>query len=214
MDQRVPTLAPTSSGAPPDEDPLAAVVRAAARGDRSAWTRLYDRFAPIIHGLLLLSVRREQAEDLTQDVFLRAMARLKDLREPAAIGAWLCAIARNEAATWARGKGRMEQHLTKLASERVSGLAEAGSADQPLMGGQAPAPLDGEQVLDHVRTLPEAYRETLVLRMVCGLTGPQIAAATGMTEGSVRVNLFRGMALLREALGIEKNATGAVGGGA
>jgi RNA polymerase sigma-70 factor, ECF subfamily len=202
MDQRVPTLAPPG---PSQEDPIAALVRAAAHGDRSAWTRLYDRFAPIIHGLLLLSMRREQAEDLTQDVFLRAMARLKDLRDPGAIGAWLCAIARNEAATWARGKGRMEQHLTKLASEK-------GAAPPPTPG--AAPPLDGEQVLDHVRRLPEAYRETLVLRMVCGLTGPQIAAATGMTEGSVRVNLFRGMALLREALGVERKAVGGAGGGA
>ena len=198
MDQRVPTLAPPAF---PAQDPLAGVVRAAALGDRSAWTRLYDRFAPVIHALLLLSMRREQAEDLTHDVFLRAMARLKDLRDPGAIGAWLCAIARNEAATWARGKGRMEQHLTKLAQQQ----SDAGPRTSPNAG--AP-PLDGEQVLDHVRKLPEAYRETLVLRMVCGLTGPQIAAATGMTEGSVRVNLFRGMALLREALGVEKQAVG------
>ena len=55
-------------------------------------------------------------------------------------------------------------------------------------------------VLALIRTLPEAYRETLVLRLVEGLTGPEIAERTGLTPASVRVNLHRGMKLLREKL--------------
>ena len=54
-----------------------------------------------------------------------------------------------------------------------------------------------------MRGLPEAYREPLVLRLVEGLTGPEIAARTGMTHGSVRVNLCRGMAMLRPLLAME-----------
>jgi RNA polymerase sigma-70 factor (ECF subfamily) len=52
-----------------------------------------------------------------------------------------------------------------------------------------------------IRTLPEAYRETLILRLVEGFTGPEIAERTGLTPGSVRVNLHRGMQMLREKLG-------------
>jgi RNA polymerase sigma-70 factor (ECF subfamily) len=55
-------------------------------------------------------------------------------------------------------------------------------------------------VLEVIRALPEAYRETLVLRLVEGLTGPEIADRTGLTPASVRVNLHRGMKLLREKL--------------
>ena len=51
-----------------------------------------------------------------------------------------------------------------------------------------------------IRSLPEAYRETLILRLVEGMTGPEIAARTGLTAGSVRVNLCRGMQQLREKL--------------
>ena len=51
-----------------------------------------------------------------------------------------------------------------------------------------------------IRTLPVAYRETLILRLVEGLTGPEIAERTGLTAASVRVNLHRGMALLRGKL--------------
>ena len=49
-------------------------------------------------------------------------------------------------------------------------------------------------------SLPDAYRETLILRLVEGMTGPEIAARTGMTHGSVRVNLHRGMEQLRAKL--------------
>jgi len=56
--------------------------------------------------------------------------------------------------------------------------------------------------LDAIQALPEAYRETLVLRLVEGLTGPEIASLTGLTPDSVRVNLHRGFRLLRERLGV------------
>jgi RNA polymerase sigma-70 factor (ECF subfamily) len=55
-------------------------------------------------------------------------------------------------------------------------------------------------ILDAIRSLPDAYRETLILRLVEGFTGPEIAARTGLTHGSVRVNLHRGMEQLRAKL--------------
>jgi len=66
-------------------------------------------------------------------------------------------------------------------------------------------PADGEAiaVLAAIRRLPEAYREPLILRLVEGMTGPEIAARTGLTPGSVRVNLHRGMQMLRAQLGRE-----------
>jgi RNA polymerase sigma-70 factor (ECF subfamily) len=58
-----------------------------------------------------------------------------------------------------------------------------------------------EEILELIRGLPEAYRETLVLRLVEGMTGPEIAERTGLTPASVRVNLHRGMKQLRQKLG-------------
>ena len=52
-----------------------------------------------------------------------------------------------------------------------------------------------------IRALPEAYREPLMLRLVEGMSGPEIAERTGLTPGSVRVNLHRGIALLRQHMG-------------
>ena len=56
------------------------------------------------------------------------------------------------------------------------------------------------EALERVRTLPDTYRETLLMRLVQGMTGPEIAERTGLTPASVRVNLHRGMQLLRERL--------------
>jgi RNA polymerase sigma-70 factor (ECF subfamily) len=64
-------------------------------------------------------------------------------------------------------------------------------------------PIEAETlvVLDAVRRLPEAYRDTLLMRLVEGMSGHEIADRTGLTPASVRVNLHRGMKLLRERLG-------------
>jgi RNA polymerase sigma-70 factor (ECF subfamily) len=59
-----------------------------------------------------------------------------------------------------------------------------------------------KEILDLIRQLPDAYRETLVFRFVEGMTGPEIAARTGLTPASVRVNLHRGMKMLREKMGV------------
>jgi RNA polymerase sigma-70 factor, ECF subfamily len=60
------------------------------------------------------------------------------------------------------------------------------------------------EMLEIVRSLPDAYRETLVLRLVEGMTGPEIATRVGLTPASVRVNLHRGMKLLRSKLGFRE----------
>ena len=60
--------------------------------------------------------------------------------------------------------------------------------------------LEAFAILNAVRSLPEAYRDTLTLRLVEGMTGAEIAERTGLTAASVRVNLHRGMKLLREKL--------------
>jgi RNA polymerase sigma-70 factor (ECF subfamily) len=59
------------------------------------------------------------------------------------------------------------------------------------------------EVLAVILRMPVAYKETLVLRLVEGMTGPEIAEQTGMTPDSVRVNLHRGMKMLRKELGVE-----------
>jgi RNA polymerase sigma-70 factor (ECF subfamily) len=161
-----------------------ALVAAARQGDRNAFGQLYQRFAPMVHGILLAHVPRQEAEDLLHDVFVSALRRLDTLRDDNAFGGWLAVIARNRA----RDHYRRSVVQAEL-SEDV--------ASTPAPDGRALAALSA------IRRLPEAYRETLVLRLVEGMTGEEIAAQTGLTHASVRVNLHRGMKQLRQMLAQE-----------
>jgi RNA polymerase sigma-70 factor (ECF subfamily) len=167
------------------------LVRAARGGDRAAYGRLYERYAPMVHGVLLARVAPELVDDLLQDVFLKAMTQLRSLREEDHFGGWIAAIARNRAADHyrrAREIAAGDGVSAIMVTERSSATAEARAA------------------LRALQSLPDAYRETLTLRLVEGLTGPEIAARTGLTHDSVRVNLHRGMKQLRERLGVAPDA--------
>ena len=67
----------------------AAQVRSAQAGDRAAFGAIYNRYARMVHGILLAHLRYTDAEDVMQDVFVRALQQLPSLREPAAFGGWL-----------------------------------------------------------------------------------------------------------------------------
>lgn len=168
-------------------DEISALVGAARRGDQAAFGRLYQRFGRMVHGILLAHGPREEAEDLVQEVFLRAWTQLATLAEPAAFGGWLARMARNRAIDALRTR----RPVTPVDPE----LPDAESTHAEAIA-----------VITLVRALPEAYRETLVLRLVEGLSGPEIAEMTGMTPGSVRVNLHRGMVLLKERMGAAHGA--------
>ena len=158
------------------------LVRAVLDGDRDGFGRLYDLYAPLVHGILLARVPRAEVEDLVQDIFLHAYKKLHTLREASAFGPWIAMIARNRAVDFHR---RSRETVEINDDLRGSETQESKAAE----------------ILELIRNLPEAYRETLVLRLVEGMTGPEIATRTGLTAASVRVNLHRGMKLLRERLG-------------
>lgn len=157
-------------------------IRAAAAGDQDAFALLYADYARMVHAILLGRVPHRDVDDLLQDVFLAAYTRIRELRDPAAFGGWIATIARNRATDYLR-RSREQVELP-----------------DDLPGGD---PIDAETfaVLDIVRKLPEAYRDTLLMRLVEGMSGNEIAERSGLTPASVRVNLHRGMKLLRTQLG-------------
>ena len=161
---------------------LAATIRAVAAGDRDAFAQLYADYVRMVHAIVLGRVPHRDVDDLVQDVFLTAYTRVAELRDPAAFGGWVAAIARN----------RATDHL-RQSREQVE-------LPEDLPGGD-PIQAETFAVLEVVRKLPEAYRETLLMRLVEGMSGAEIAERSGLTPASVRVNLHRGMKLLRERLG-------------
>ena len=166
----------------PEQPVEIGLVRAVLDGDREGFGRLYDLYAPLVHGILLARVPRMEVDDLVQDIFLHAFKKLHTLRDWAAFGPWIAMIARNRA---------MDFH--RRSKETVEVTDDLRSTDT--------STTKANEILELIRDLPEAYRETLVLRLVEGMTGPEIAERTGLTPASVRVNLHRGMKQLREKLG-------------
>src|SRR5687767_10485668 len=176
--QRKPSIAPVNFEVAPE----AILVTAVIEGEHDQFAQLYDLYAPLVHGILLARVPRAEVDDLVQDIFLHAFKKLNTLRDRAAFGPWIAMIARNRAIDFHR--------RTRETVEITDDLRGTNTSDSR-----------ANEILELIRSLPDAYRETLVLRLVEGMTGPEIADRTGLTPASVRVNLHRGMKLLRQKLG-------------
>lgn len=146
------------------------------------FAKLFAEHGPMVHGILLARVPRGEVEDLMQDVFVSALQSFDSLRGE--FGPWIATIARNRAIDFYRTRKK----TTELPEDLPHTQAPHSDRSQ------------AERILTIIRELPEAYRETLVLRLVEGMTGPEIAERVGLTPESVRVNLHRGMAMLREKL--------------
>lgn len=153
----------------------------ARAGSRVAFGDLYQQYCRMVHGLLLARVPYSEVDDLVQEVFLQALRRLSSLRDEKAFPGWLAMIARNQAIDYHRRTPKTTE------------------VEEGMLVQSAPKP-EALEVLDTIRSLPDAYRETLILRLVEGLNGPEIAEQTGLTPDSVRVNLHRGMKMLRKKL--------------
>jgi RNA polymerase sigma-70 factor (ECF subfamily) len=167
----------------PEVAPEAMLVTAVLEGNHDHFARLYDLYSPLVHGILLARVPRNEVDDLVQDIFLLALKKLHTLRDRAAFGPWIAMIARNRAMDFHR--------RSRDTVEITDDMRSTDSSDTK-----------ATEMLEIIRSLSDAYRETLILRLVEGMTGPEIAARTGLTPASVRVNLHRGMKLLREKLGL------------
>jgi RNA polymerase sigma-70 factor, ECF subfamily len=157
---------------------------AAQRGDEAAFNTLYRRYGRFVNAILLSRVHPDSAPDLAQEVFLQAWSKLGTLREPAAFSGWIGAIARQRAINHAR------RHPQELEMKDIQSTRESPDLR-----------VEATEAIAAIQALPEAYRETLLLRLVEGYSGTEIAILCGLTAESVRVNLHRGFKLLRERLG-------------
>lgn len=161
----------------------AVLVEEIRKGNQEAFNEFYKMFSPMVHGIVLARVPFDDAADIVQEVFLMAYRKMDTLREANAVGGWLAMIARNFANDFYRQMKPTEE-LSETIPQKQNVEIEA------------------KEVLKTIKSLPESYRETLVLRLVEGMSGQEIAEQTGLKPESVRVNLHRGMQLLREKLGI------------
>ena len=175
-----------------DPSPLRAVnetVLRAQRGDAAAFRMLYESHVGRVHAVCLrLAGDRREAEEHTQDVFVRAWERLSTFRGESAFSTWLHRLAVNEVLQARRSAGRR--------SARVMLTDEAETIERTSQPNDPPSP-DLEQA---IAGLPEGARMVFVLHDVEGYQHQEIARMSGIAEGTSKAQLHRARRLLREGL--------------
>ncbi|MBL8996582.1 MAG: RNA polymerase sigma factor [Gemmatimonadales bacterium] len=178
----------TRATADPNED-----ARLAAAGDRRAFERLYRSHVDRIFSVCVRMVGdRGRAEELTQDVFVRAWEKLETFRGDAAFSTWLHRLAVNVVLNERQSEIRRRQREDDGAEDMD---AFASHAVRPL-----PVPglsLDLERA---IATLPPGARKVFVLHDVEGYTHEEIGGMLGVTAGGCKAQLHRARMLLRRVL--------------
>src|SRR3954452_2638630 len=175
------------------------LVAAVRRGDDRAFEELYGRYSRRISSYIFGMVKdHARAEDLTQDVFVSALRRMRDTDRPIAFKPWIYEIAKNAC---------IDQFRRSRRAEEVSYDAEEGlgAADYGRLVNGDPTPdiaLDHKQQLDHLRGalggLSESHHQILVMREFEGLSYREIGEKMGMSRPSVESTLFRARKRLTE----------------
>jgi RNA polymerase sigma-70 factor (ECF subfamily) len=166
-------------------------VREAQAGDMTAYEELYRDNVGRIYGLCLrLAGNANLAEELTQDVFVRAWQKIGSFRGDSAFSTWLYPLAVNVALWERRARSRR--------TSRVLATDDLTPFDRP----QKPAgPERGLDLQRALGELPEGARAVFVLHDVEGFKHQEIADLTGIATGTSKAQLHRARRLLREALG-------------
>jgi RNA polymerase sigma-70 factor (ECF subfamily) len=170
-------------------------VAKAAAGDRSAFERLYREHVNRVFSLCARMVTdRTRAEELTQDVFVRAWEKLHLFRGESAFGTWLHRLTVNVVLNARKTEGRQRSRFDEPDEEAGGIDALPGIVGMPLAPGDL---LDLERA---VEKLPPGARRVFVLHDVEGYKHEEIAEMLGVTSGATKAQLHRARMLLREAL--------------
>jgi RNA polymerase sigma-70 factor (ECF subfamily) len=192
-----------------DDTPDDALVMRAQRGDRVALGQLVRRHQRPLFGLCLRYVGdADEAADLVQRTFVRAMTKLADLRDPAVFRSWLLRIGAHLALNHLRDHARFVSDEGQ--DERPS---DPDRSLTPPVLERLEAAESSEALRDAVRSLPTKQRMTLELRVYEDLPFREIAAALEISEGAAKVNFHYAVKKLRALLGPEPDGASRKGRG-
>ena len=164
----------------------ALLVRATLEGDLHAFEQLVERHRDVVFRVVARFVRDDEAEDVTQDTFLRAFHRLDRFRGDAPFRSWLLRIAHNTAVTSVTRSGRVATHPLEAIGEDLAGSVHRGGPAEHLEQRERRARLDTK-----LKGLSLGHRTVLVLRDIEGLPYSEIARITDAPLGSVKARVHR-----------------------
>jgi RNA polymerase sigma-70 factor (ECF subfamily) len=175
------------------------LIRLCLSGEQAAFddlaARHYRRVYSVVYRML---GNREEAEDVTQETFLRVYSRLDTFRHGASFAAWVRRIASNLCIDHLRR--RREQNVS-LDQQLESGVEQADESAGSRPDEKLEMAEDTRRVLEAMEELPPKQRAVLVLRHVEGLKIDEIAETLKMPQGTVKTMLFRGRQAVREMVG-------------
>lgn len=172
------------------------LVAAARRGNAAAFEELVRNTGRAVYARIYLDTGDAVlAEDLTQETYLKAWRDLRQLDASTSFRSWLYTIAHTVVVDAARARSRKKRDEARTAA----GVPESAAANDPTPAERAAMEEERQRVLALLRTLPADYREVLAMRYLLGEDHDTIARNLGITNGSLRGLLNRGMTMLREA---------------
>jgi RNA polymerase sigma-70 factor (ECF subfamily) len=200
-------MTPSTHNAPGSQTPepqLTQMVEKARDGNRPAFDQLIDRYQGDIYRMIFYRIRRQMdAEDLTQDVFVRAYRSIAQLREPGRFRSWLYTIAVN----------RVNDYLRKKKVRSIFKSADEGPEVQP----EAEEHREKPEALEHVlkedfwrqvgriaKKLSKMEREVFLLRFMDDLNIVEIAQILKKSESTVKTHLYRALAKFKKEKGLRQ----------
>ena len=174
---------------PVPAEPESADALRAAHGDHEAFERLYRGHVDRIYSLALRMTGEDLAEDLTQEVFIRAWKKLGSFRGDARFGTWLHRLAVNHILS-------RRETVRKREARRVMGQGIM----ERMIAPRRRASAEGLDIESALQTLPSRAKEVFVLYDVEGYAHEEIAEMTGVSVGTSKSQLHRARKLLREQL--------------
>jgi RNA polymerase sigma-70 factor (ECF subfamily) len=181
-----------------DEDVL--LVRRSQAGDRAAFEQLARRTARLVYARAFMETAdRDRAEDVVQETFLLAWRRIGQVSEPAGFRAWLTTVTRSVAADMRRRESRKKRFGPRAAQHDDAAFEVPDKSPTPDEAVEHREARD--RLLRMLRRLPDEYSLPITLRYIAGADYDTIGRQLGLSNGSLRGLLNRGMAKLRELMG-------------
>ncbi|MEZ4564157.1 MAG: RNA polymerase sigma factor [Thermomicrobiales bacterium] len=176
-----------------DESELLAGLR---RGERMACTCLLKRHAPRLYRLARqLMGDADEAEDVLQEAFINACARIGEFEGRSSLGTWLHRIVRNTALGRLRARARRAGSFSQDEAELAAVPDNSAALEEQVLAQEL-----GARVEQAILTLPASTRAAVVLRDIEGLSTAEAAAELGISESALKVRLHRARQHLRAAL--------------
>ena len=165
-------------------------------GDSSAFEELFDKYGRKIYALTYrMTANRQEAEDILQDVFLRAYEHIISYRRISNFYPWLCRVATNLAVDYHRSS-----HPQRSLEPGENGIELSVNTARSNPESALESKELGEQINAAVEALPLRQRQVFALKNIAGLSHKEIALILGCSQDAVRANLYQAVKKLRQKL--------------